>query len=306
MQFLNEQLGNNELTDDAKESIEVAIQCLETAFNINPVDGSLPSKKPLLDIFASYLENNKEAESAKAVVISDEDKAKADVLKNEGNELMKNGKFTEALETYSKAIQIDGTNPIYYCNRAAAHSKLENYQATLEDCKIAIKHDPNYSKAYCRMGLAYVNLGDHMRARDCYKKAVELDPSESNAKNLELAEQKIQEEQAQFSSGFNLGNILNNPNLMNFASQMMTDPNMRNMLSGLMSNAMAGQGGEQGEGGAGGPGAGGGLDAFLQAGQQFAQQMQEANPELVEQLKSAFKKPGDGGQDENPDKGGQS
>lgn len=52
---------------------------------------------------------------------------------------------------------------------------------------------------------------------------------------------------------------------MNFASQMMTDPNMRNMLSGLMSNAMAGQGGEQGEGGAGGPGAGGGLDAFLQA-----------------------------------------
>lgn len=42
------------------------------------------------------------------------------------------------------------------------------------------------------MGLAYVNLGDHMRARDCYKKAVELDPSESNAKNLELAEQKIQ------------------------------------------------------------------------------------------------------------------
>lgn len=62
----------------------------------------------------------------------------------------------------------------------------------MEDCKIAIKHDPNYSKAYCRMGLAYVNLGDHMRARDCYKKAVELDPSESNAKNLELAEQKIQ------------------------------------------------------------------------------------------------------------------
>lgn len=31
--------------------------------------------------------------------------------------------------------------------------------------------------------------------------------------------------------------------------------------------------------------------------------MQEANPELVEQLKSAFKKPGDENQDGNPDKG---
>lgn len=38
------------------------------------------------------------------------------------------------------------------------------------------------------------------------------------------------------------------------------------------------------------------------SGQQFAQQMQEANPELVEQLKSAFKKPGDENQDGNPDK----
>ena len=39
-------------------------------------------------------------------------------------------------------------------------------------------------------------------------------------------------------------------------------------------------------------------------GQQFAQQMQEANPELVEQLKSAFKKPGGGdNQGDNPDKG---
>lgn len=69
---------------------------------------------------------------------------------------------------------------------------MDNYQATLDDCKIAIKHDPNYSKAYCRMGLAYVNLNDHQRARDCYKKAVELDPSESNVNNLQLAEQKLQ------------------------------------------------------------------------------------------------------------------
>lgn len=75
---------------------------------------------------------------------------------------------------------------------AAAHTKLGNHVQALDDCKIAIQHDPNYSKAYCRMGLAYVNLNDHQKARDCYKKAVELDPSESNLSNLNLSEQKLQ------------------------------------------------------------------------------------------------------------------
>lgn len=75
---------------------------------------------------------------------------------------------------------------------AAAHSKLGNHQEALDDCKIAIQHDPNYSKAYCRMGLAYGNLNDHQRARDSYKKAFELDPSENNQNNLKLAEQRLQ------------------------------------------------------------------------------------------------------------------
>lgn len=35
----------------------VAIQCLEQAYNVNPVDGTLPSKKPLLDIFAAAVES---------------------------------------------------------------------------------------------------------------------------------------------------------------------------------------------------------------------------------------------------------
>ena len=161
-------------------------------------------------------------------IVSEEDKTKANELKNEGNELMKSGKYQEALESYTKAIDLDDSNPIYYCNRAAAQSKLDNHTAALEDCKVAIRRDPNYSKAYCRMGLAYVNLKDHQRARDCYKKAVELDPSESNKNNLRLAEEKLQEEQTQFANmGF--GNLFNNPQLMNFASQIMSNPNMQNM-----------------------------------------------------------------------------
>ena len=49
--------------------------------------------------------------------LSEEDKAKAEEYKNRGNELMREDKFCEACEAYSKAIKLDETNPIYYCNR---------------------------------------------------------------------------------------------------------------------------------------------------------------------------------------------
>lgn len=53
---------------------------------------------------------------------------------------------------FNSAITLDPTNAVYYCNRAAAHSKLNNHLAAIQDCKNAIKLDPSYSKAYGRLG----------------------------------------------------------------------------------------------------------------------------------------------------------
>ena len=69
--------------------------------------------------------------------------------------MMRTEKFVDALEMYSKAIELDGGNPVFYCNRAAAHSKMNNHHLAIEDCQRAIDMDPSYSKAYGRMGLAH-------------------------------------------------------------------------------------------------------------------------------------------------------
>ena len=53
--------------------------------------------------------------------IAPELKEKADKFKNDGNELMKQEKFTEALDQYKNAIDIDPNNAVYYCNRAAGN-----------------------------------------------------------------------------------------------------------------------------------------------------------------------------------------
>ena len=83
------------------------------------------------------------------------DKEEAERLKTEGNNLMRTEKFVDALDMYSKAINLDGGNPVFYCNRAAAHSKMNNHHLAIEDCQRAIDMDPSYSKAYGRMGLAH-------------------------------------------------------------------------------------------------------------------------------------------------------
>lgn len=81
--------------------------------------------------------------------------------------------------------------------RAASHSKLNNHNAALEDCKRAIRFDPNYSKAYGRMGLAYASMNNHFKAKECYQRAVELDPqNESYKNNLKIAEEKAAEVRA--------------------------------------------------------------------------------------------------------------
>lgn len=144
---------------------------------------------------------------------------------------------------------------MFYCNRAAAYSKLNNHFAAVEDCKRAIDMDPTYGKAYGRMGLAYSCVEKHREAIDCFKKAIDLEPdNESYRSNLKLAEDKLT---AAGSSpggataalpagglgGLDFGNLLGNPALMNMATTMLSDPNMQSMMGQLISGGGPGGGG---------------------------------------------------------------
>lgn len=51
------------------------------------------------------------------VSATEEEKKKAETLKEEGNENMKKENFAEAVNSYTKAIQLNPANAVYYCNR---------------------------------------------------------------------------------------------------------------------------------------------------------------------------------------------
>ncbi|KAJ1499731.1 hypothetical protein HMI56_004234, partial [Coelomomyces lativittatus] len=53
-----------------------------------------------------------------------EKEALAGQLKEEGNKLFNDALYKEASQLYTEAIQLQPTNPIYYCNRAACYTYL--------------------------------------------------------------------------------------------------------------------------------------------------------------------------------------
>ncbi|KAI6183609.1 Small glutamine-rich tetratricopeptide repeat-containing protein A [Aphelenchoides bicaudatus] len=80
-----------------------------------------------------------------------------------------------------------------------------------------------------------------------------------------------------------LGGLFNNPQMQQMASQMMSDPNIQNMMGQMMG---AFSGGQQQPGAA--PNAGGGLENLMRVGEQIAETLSQQNPELVEQLRQQF------------------
>lgn len=99
-------------------------------------------------------------------------------FKDEGNSLLKEHKFNEAIEAYSKAIELDSSNPIFYSNRAQVHIKLEAYGLALIDCDSALKADPSFVKAYYRKGVSLMALLDYKAAQSNFRIVLKKIPTD--------------------------------------------------------------------------------------------------------------------------------
>ncbi|KAM4879075.1 small glutamine-rich tetratricopeptide repeat-containing protein beta [Sylvia borin] len=209
--FLREQSQMDTFTPDEQESLEVAIQCLETVFKITLEDTHLASSQHLIEMFTNSIQKNEMLPLSRSLP---EGVVKADQLKDEGNNHMKEENYGAAVDCYTRAIELDPNNAVYYCNRAAAQSKLNNFREAIKDCESAIAIDPKYSKAYGRMGLALTSVNKYEEAVTSYQKALDLDPENDSYKsNLKIAEQKLRDVSSPTGTGlsFDMASLINNP-----------------------------------------------------------------------------------------------
>lgn len=60
--------------------------------------------------------------------------------------------YDAAIDSYTKAIALDATNPVYYSNRAAAYASKGDHSSAVLDAEKAIEVDPTFVKAFSRLG----------------------------------------------------------------------------------------------------------------------------------------------------------
>jgi DnaJ family protein C protein 7 len=72
-----------------------------------------------------------------------------------GNEAYKQGRFSEALALYERAIAIDSNKATYHCNKSAALIGLGRFKDAIVECEEAIRIEPCYARAHSRLATIY-------------------------------------------------------------------------------------------------------------------------------------------------------
>lgn len=185
------------------------------------------------------------------------------------------GNVTEAISQYTKAIDADGTNHVYFSNRSAAYLKKGEAQKALDDANSVIGLSPDFAKGYSRKGAALHALKRYNDSIAAYKEGLEKFPTDAGLKKGldDVTKEKDAppmagggagglfgpEMMAQMALDPRLQKYLDDPEVMtkikmvqqnpNFMTTVLSDPKMMEMLSLMMGGESMG-GGDDGDAGA--------------------------------------------------------
>ena len=124
-----------------------------------------------------------------------EEQKKADDYKEQGNRALAAKQFQQAVDLYTKAMEIDLTNPIYRTNRAVAQLSLDNNTGARNDASIARQLDPRYAKAWHWLGASCLKMDNLKEAIYAYQRALDLSGGNaSEAMKQGLADAKAKRE----------------------------------------------------------------------------------------------------------------
>ena len=134
-----------------------------------------------------------QTEAQKEFIASLENKRSAEDARYRGNEYMKSKEYDEAIEQYTRSIDLNPGEPATYCNRAMAYLRAKKYARCIEDADKTIELEPDYVKAYHRRGKAYLATNKFSHAIKDFQYILEKNPEDEDINaSLRQARQKLQ------------------------------------------------------------------------------------------------------------------
>lgn len=103
-------------------------------------------------------------------------------FKAAGNEALKKGDTSKAIENYTKAVNADGSNHVYYSNRSAAYLKKGDANNALEDANACLGLKPDFAKGYSRKGAALHSLKRYNDSIAAYNDGLAKFPADAGLK----------------------------------------------------------------------------------------------------------------------------
>ncbi|KAI0184486.1 putative heat shock protein [Xylaria flabelliformis] len=154
--------------------------------------------------------------------------ASADELKTLGNNAMAAKNFDEAIDAFTKAIELAPENHVLYSNRSAAYASKKDWTKALGDAEKTTQVKPDWPRGWGRKGAALHGSGDLLGAVDAYEEGLKLDPSNAGLKSSLASVKRAIEQEGAGAGGFGggdpmggLGNMFSDPNLL---QKLMNNP----------------------------------------------------------------------------------
>lgn len=145
-------------------------------FYLGNLEVALDTLEKLQQVGSSRNENQEECRDSQASLMA----TISELLrfKNAGNEAVRAGKYTEAVEQYTAALSrnVDSRSfaAICFCNRAAANQALVQIADAIADCSLAMALDENYTKAVSRRATLHEMIRDYDQAASDLQRLISI------------------------------------------------------------------------------------------------------------------------------------
>lgn len=101
-------------------------------------------------------------------------------IKNRAKGSLTSKNYPEAIQLYSKGIEIKPNDSILFANRSMCFLSMGKNDEALSDAEQSVHYDPSYAKGYFRKGSALVALKNYSSATEAFQRGLDLAPGDKS------------------------------------------------------------------------------------------------------------------------------